>query len=248
MTPPDHDLGPMLEDLRPSEVALRDWVRTRFDASIVRDIATFDYGMNVEQYEHAIEDLVMDRRLPAGMPWPAGAVLEMSGNTSPDATDQRGHVARLFSCMIQAGTGDTLYPAGALAGLVESALVLGPEATAPALRFVAWCRQHERGSWREQPGSRPLLTLGLLVLYAANPDHDPAVVATLLDVSAAEVRAAVPDGEPPFASFKAACGGERRRTWRALAAPYLTGHDPAVATLRPWLKMDPPAKALRKRP
>ena len=159
----------------------------------------------------------------------------------PEATDRRGHVARLFACLALVRSADTGYPAGALAGLVESALALGPEATAAALRYVAWCRLRKPGAWRYDPESLPLLTLGLLLLYAAIPGHDPAVAAVLLETCADEVRAVVPDGCPPFPSFKAAAGSERRRTWRALAGPYLAGREAGsgtVALLRTWLRLD----------
>ncbi|MEV4510963.1 hypothetical protein AB0K00_18570 [Dactylosporangium sp. NPDC049525] len=241
--PPDPGLARLLDGLQPAELALRDWVRTRLNASIVRDIAALDHGMRVEEYQDGIEDLLVARRLPEKLPWNPGEVLELSSFTNPDAAARREHVARLFSCLMLVRGGDTVYPAGALAGLVDSALALGPDATAPALRFVAWCRRHEPGGWRDEPEARPLLTLGLLLLYTAAPGHDPAVEAGLREACAGEVRAATPAGQEPSASFKAAAGGERRRTWRALFARYLTGQEPAgasVATLRAWLKLDDP--------
>ncbi|WP_460491791.1 hypothetical protein [Dactylosporangium cerinum] len=64
------DLAQQLEDLRPSELALRDWVRTRLNASIVREMATYDYGMRVEEHRRGIEELMVARRLPEQVPWP----------------------------------------------------------------------------------------------------------------------------------------------------------------------------------
>jgi hypothetical protein len=241
---PPVDLDRLLGGMRPAELALRDWVRTRLDASIVLDIAALDHGMRVEEHRDGIEEVLVARRLPEWLPWAPGEVLQLATYPDPAATDRRGHVARLFACLVQVRTVDTVQPGGVLAGLVGSALALGPDATEPALRYVAWCRLHEPGAWRDESGSRPLLTLGLLLLYAASPGHDPAVAAALREACAEEVRAAVPDGLPPFGLFKAAADGDRRRTWRALADPYLAGTDPAtgsVAALRAWLKLpDPP--------
>ena len=162
--------------------------------------------------------------------------------------------------MILVRADDTSYQAGALAGLVESALALGPDATATALRYVAWCRLREPGSWRDDPESRPFLTLGLLLLYAMAPDHDdPAVEARPREAFVAEVQALAEwPGQPPTAAFKAAAGSERRRTWRTLVAHYVTGLDEAddsVATLRTWFAVpdrptapDPATGCHRTRP
>jgi hypothetical protein len=227
-------------DLRPSEQALLDWVRPRLNAAIVRDIAGLDYGMRVQEYQDGIEDVLLVRRLPRALPWPAGEVLNLCGHTDPvpGPPGHDGHVARLFCCMVLVGVEDTMYPAGALAALVESALELGPDATAAAVRFVAWCRQETPGAWRHHPGSPPFLTLGLLVLYTMTPEHDAAFAADLRDTFVREVEAQAEwPGQPPAALFKATAGSERRRTWRALVGRYLTGQDPSVpsvATLRTW--------------
>jgi hypothetical protein len=237
MTPDD-----VLDGMRPAELALWEWVRTRVDASIVREIAALDYGMQVEEHRNGLEDLLLGRRLPEELPWPTGAVLQLAAFADPDTTDRRGHVARLFCCLVLVRTADAGYPAGELAALVESALALGPEAAGPALRFVAWCRGHRPGAWGYEPANLPVLTLGMLVLYAAGPDRDPAVEATLLGGCADELRAVVAEWEPPFPAFKAVAGSERRRTWRALAGPHLTGDDPTTTFLRAWLRLkDPPA-------
>jgi hypothetical protein len=57
-----------------------------------------------------------------------------------------------------------MRPAATVAALVESALRLGPEATEAAMRYLAWCRLHE-----PDDEMRPLLTLGLLLVYLAAP-------------------------------------------------------------------------------
>src|SRR4051794_12031097 len=98
---PDAELVRLLDGLRPAELALRDWVRTRLNASIVREMAHLDYGMQVEEHQEGIEELLVARRLPENLPWPAGAVLALSSGSEPADPDTRPgsegwrlHVAR----------------------------------------------------------------------------------------------------------------------------------------------------------
>lgn len=225
-------LARLLPTLRPDELALLDWVRARVDAAMVHDIAVLDYGMRVEEHRDSIEDLLGARRLPERLPWLPGAVLQPASSHEPAPDDLRGHAARLFCCVVLVCTDDVAWRAGTLAGLVESALALGPEATTAALRFVAWCRLHHPGAWRHDPEAQPFLTLGLLLLYATNHD-DPPGEAALRAAFVAEARAA---GEwRPL--FKAAADGDRRETWRVLVAAYLSGRDQqddATQTMRTW--------------
>jgi hypothetical protein len=135
-----------------------------------------------------------------------------------------------------------------LAGLVESALVLGPEATEHATQYLAWCRLHEPGAWRDNARARPFLTLGLLLLcLGASRRGDPAVASGLAGAFVAEVEDALADDswvDTPGAMLKKAAGGERWRTWRAVASRYLidsaAGHSvpvqpPHLDTVRLWL-------------
>ncbi|MET7426735.1 hypothetical protein [Dactylosporangium sp. NPDC005555] len=91
----------------PSELALRDWVRTRLNTSIVRELATLDHGMKVDEHRRAIEELLVARRLPDELDWVPREVLELSAHTVcterdpvPGSAGWRGHVARLFSCLV----------------------------------------------------------------------------------------------------------------------------------------------------
>jgi hypothetical protein len=137
------DLARLLDELRPSEVALRDWVRTRLNASIVREMATYDYGMHVDKQRRGIEELMVARRLPEDLPWPPAEVLELTaytripdGDVTPGSPSWRGHVARLFAALFLVRSTSNAEPAAALAGLVASALALGPEATAAGVRLA----------------------------------------------------------------------------------------------------------------
>lgn len=253
--PPDAELARLLDDLRPAEMALRDWVRTRLNASIVREIAHLDHGMRVEEHRQGIEAILVARRLPDELGFVPGEVLDLASfevpidpERQPGSKGWRDHVARLFSCLVLVRAKETIVPAGTLAGLVESALELGPEATDRAVRYLAWCRLHEPGAWRHDPEALPFLTLGLLLLYVMRPGRgDPAIAVGLARTFVAEV-AQLPGqwwpDQPPTALLKTTAGAEGWRIWRALIDRCLTdgpagsgGPDDrqaSVAILRTW--------------
>ena len=104
----DPELARLLAALRPDELALLGWVRTRIDASMVDDIAVLDYGMHVEEYRDSIGDVLAVRRLPEQLPWMPGAVLQPASSHEPAADDLRGHAARLFSCLVLVCTDDVV--------------------------------------------------------------------------------------------------------------------------------------------
>jgi hypothetical protein len=149
--------GVDLSGLRPSELALRDWVRPRMSADLVEDLAGRDHGMLLDEHREAIQDLLAVGRLPTGLGWPPREALELASHGGEP-------VVRLFACTVLVRAGDLLRPSATVAGLVESALRLGPEATEAAVRYLAWCRLHERDD-----EVRPFLTLGLLLVYLAGP-------------------------------------------------------------------------------
>jgi hypothetical protein len=226
--PPSEDLARLLGDLRPAELALRDWVRTQLNASIVREMAGLDHGMQVEEHRRGIEALLEADRLPEELPWAPREVLELSSHSAPNDPQRRpgsagwrGHVARLFSCLVLVRADDALNPAGTLAGLVESALELSPEAMEQALRYLAWCRLHEPGTWRDD-GARPFLTLGLLLSYIMTPGHgDPVLTAALHQAFVDEVQLVLPPehwwpDQTPSALLKKTAGAKGWRTWQML--------------------------------
>jgi hypothetical protein len=242
VTPIGPELARLLEQLHPAELGLRDWVRTRLNASIVRDLAALDHGMRVDEHRRGIEELLVARRLPDDLPWTPREVLELAGHTvvpdphpTPGSAGWRGHVARLFACVVLVRTGGTVLPAGTLAGLVESALALGPEATGHAVHYLAWCRLQLPGGWRDDDEARPLLTLGLLLVYAAGQaDRHPHLDAALRRACTDDARSVEPQwpGQPPAAVLKAATGGNAWRTWRALVDRGLT--TDADGPIRAW--------------
>jgi len=223
--------------LRPSELALRDWVRPMLDAETVRQIASLDYGEEVEENQRAIQELLKVKRLPKEMWWPPREVLELATYGNP--ADPRGHAARLFACLVIVRADDAPQPASTLASLVESAVALGPDATEDAVRYLAWCRLNEPGSWRDELAARPFLTLGLLLAYLLSPlRKDQEIVAGLTGAVVEEVQAALaeehswwPD-QPSARVLRNVAGGQGLRTWRALVAR--CGKVEAIEPLRQW--------------
>jgi hypothetical protein len=151
----------------------------------------------------------------------------------PGSFGWREHVARLFACLVLVRASDLGVPAETLARLVESALELGPEPTAHAVGYLAWCRLNEPGDWAWEPDAVPFLTLGLLMLYRMAPTPpDPAVAAALARAFTDEVQALLPGHgwpDPPTALLRSTAGGPGWRLWRALADRCLPGGLAALA-------------------
>ncbi|MEV4638377.1 hypothetical protein AB0J80_13605 [Actinoplanes sp. NPDC049548] len=219
--PPEGELVRVLNELRPDEMALHGWVRTRVNASIVRELACLDHGMRVEEHRQGIEEVLDARRLPEWLAWAPGEVLSLAGFERPADPDRRPgsagwrqHVARLFACLVLVRTIDQVVPAETLAALVESALELGPEATGQAVRYLAWCRLHEPGAWRDDAEALPFLTLGLFLL---RPEED-----RLARTFVSEVEALDAARWSPTAALRKTAGGDGWRLWRRLVADRTT--------------------------
>jgi hypothetical protein len=235
----DQRLVSLVNTLRPAEMVLRDWVRPVLSPATVQAIAELDYGEQVEENRQAIEELLRVKRLPQEVWWPPREVLELASYGSPD--DSQGHAARLFACLVIIRADDALQPASTLASLVESAVALGPDATEDAVRYLAWCRLTEPGSWLDNPGTLPFLTLGLLLAYLMSAlRKDPEIVTGLTEIVVEEVRAALaeeqpwwPD-QPPAAVLKQVAGGQGFRTWRALVER--CAKVEAIEPLRAWFR------------
>jgi hypothetical protein len=233
-----------MADLEPSELALRDWVGPQLDASMVEEIAAADYGVDVAGYRQGVEDL---RRgpLPGELLRSPAEVLSLTRWSAVDElraapmAARRMHLMRLFSCLflVRAATADGM-PVNALTPLVESAVELGPDAVAPATRFVAWCRVNQPGDWRDDPTSRPILTLALVVLSTQlprqpTPDPLPGLLASFVE----ELAVALTEENllwsprPVPALLKRTAMAESRRAWVSLAQRCLVDW-PAPSTAR----------------
>lgn len=124
---PSAELAWLLDGLRPAELPLRDWVRTRLNASIVREIALLDHGKQVEEHRRGIEELLVVNQVPQELPWNPAEVLELASHEPlngkqlrPEWAGERGQVARLFCCLVLVRADDTHVPAAKLAQLIES--------------------------------------------------------------------------------------------------------------------------------
>jgi len=234
----DQRLLSFVNALRPAEMVLRDYVRPLLTAETLREIASLDYGEEVEEHQQAIKELLVVKRLPQEVWWPPREVLELASYGKPN--DPQGHAARLFACLVIIRAEDGPQPAGTMAALVESAVALGPDATEDAVRFLAWCRLHEPGDWRDEIAALPFLTLGLLLAYLLSPlRKDPEIVAGLTAVAVEELEAALADeqewwpNQPPTKALKKmAGGGDNYRVWCALVA--CCAKVEAIEPLRRW--------------
>lgn len=229
-----------MADLEPSELALRDWVGPQLDASMLADIAAADYGVDVPGHRDGIEDL-RGGPLPAELFRSPAEVLALTRWSTVDGMDpaaaRRRHLMRLFCCLflVRAATADG-SPVNSVTPLVESAVELGPDAMAPASRFIAWCRANEPGDWRHDPTSRPILTLALVVLCTQlpqppTPDPLPGLLASFVE----ELAVALTEENlhwsprPIPALLKRIAMAGTRRAWLGLAQRCLID-GPATST------------------
>jgi hypothetical protein len=245
LMPPGAELARLLNCLQPAELLLRDWAGTRLNISLVLELAALDYGEDVDEHRQGIEWLLVAARLPEELPYHPGEVLSLSSwrevddpERRPGSAGWREHVKRLFSCLIVLRVSDTVQPVGSLASLMESALELGPEATQAAIRYLAWCRLHEPGPWRNDVTALPLLTLGLLLLHVTSPPGgDGDVVAGLARAFADEIDAALDEENLSWTEhavpelLKRTTDGPRRRIWRSLAGRCLVDGPASNADL-----------------
>lgn len=190
------DLPALLRGLHPDEAALRDTVRPLLTGAVIDGIAGLDHGEQLAANRDAIRELLVVRHLPRELPWPPREVLELACHTTPDTPP--AHAARLFAAAVVYRAG-ALVPAGVLAGLVDSAIALGPATTGAAVRYLARCHLRDPD---------PYCLLGLLLLTSAAPHPDRSTVDTL--------RAAV-DAAPPDLRD---AGGPGRRIWQRLTVGY----------------------------
>jgi hypothetical protein len=265
---PDPALDRLLAALHPAELALRDWVAPRLDASMVEEIANADYGDDAAEHRRAIEELRHVRRLPGELPWHPAEVLALTrwstvdGATLGASAARRPHLMRLFCCLllVRATTAHG-SPVDSLTPLVESAVELGPDAVDAAASYLAWCRLHEPGDWRDDPTSRPVLTLSLVVLSALLPaGRTPDLLPGLVSAFAEELSAVLADENrawtqrPVHDLLKLTAMGDNRRIWVSLAGRCLvdgparqTGHGDLLTLLGQAIKGDLAADAAELR-
>ena len=192
----------------------------------IDEVAAADYGTDVDRHRRAITELLAARQWPSQLDWHPLEVLELirwsrpeDPDWSPGATGRRGHLVRLFACLVlirvETPNGS---PSDSLAPLVVSALELGPPVVDDALRYLAWCRRHVPGAWRREPADRPFLTFGLLLLAAVTLD-EPDVLGGLANLLLQQVEAALAD---------------EGLSWQIHVAPPLLGLRPQAMRHRMW--------------
>jgi hypothetical protein len=198
---------------------------------MLEDIAAADYGLNVAEHRRAVEELRHVRRLPEELSWYAEEVLALTRWSTVDGSEpgpegaRRLHLMRMFCCLVLVRAATTQGgPVNSLTPLVESAIELGPEAQEAAAGYLAWCRLHEPGDWRDDAASRPVLTLALVTLSALLPvgrtsDLVPRLIGSFADelsaVLASENLAWSP--RPIHELLKLTAQAGTRRMWVSLA-------------------------------
>jgi len=260
----DPVLSRLLDRLHPSELALRDWVAPQLDASMVDEIAAAAYGVDVAEHRRAIEQLRHVRRLPEELSWHPEEVLALTRWSTVDGSQlgpevaRRLHLMRLFCCLVlvRATTADG-RPVNSLTPLVESAVDLGPAALDVAGSYLAWCRLHEPGDWRDDPTPRPILTLALVVVSVLLPaGRTPDLLPGLIGAFVEELSAALAaEGllwtpRPVHELLKLTGQADNRRIWVSLANRCLfdgpaqrTGHGMQLARLGEAIRGDLAADA-----
>jgi hypothetical protein len=139
---PGGELARLLAELQPDRLALRDWVAPLLDASMIDQVAPADYGSDVKEHRRGVRGLLTVERLPGRLAWHRSEVLEVIRWSMPDdptwksgGPGRRGHLLRLFSCLVLVRTHTGQDPTDSLVPLVDSALQLDPAAVQAALRF-----------------------------------------------------------------------------------------------------------------
>ncbi len=177
----DSRLAGVLAELQPDEFALRDRIAAQLDDAMLDEIAAFEWGADIDRYRDELDRLRSLRRWPDRLgPYP-GTVLELMRPLGPEHSQdpRRVHIMRTFACLVLVRVGPySSNPSESLPPLVLSAIELGEPVVGDALRFLAWCRLHEPGTWRDEPAERPLLTFAVLALATATA-AEPAVLGRL---------------------------------------------------------------------
>ena len=264
---PDCALAQLLGVLQPSELALRDWVGPQLNASMMEEIAAADYGFGVGENRRALEELRTDRWLPSELSCYPEEVLALTrwskveGQLSPREA-RRIHLMRIFCCLVLVrATTMGASPVNSVTPLVESAVELGPDALDAAGSFLAWCWLHQPGDWRDDPTSRPILTLALVLLSAQLPaGRDPELLPALIAAFVEDLSAVLADEyllwseRPVYELLKLTTGGDNRRIWVSLASRCLvdgpaqrTGHGVVLARLGRAIRGDLAADAVELR-
>jgi len=264
---PDRALAQLLDVLHPSELALRDWVGPQLSESMLQEIAAADYGVDVGENRRALEELRRDRWLPDELSCYPEEVLALTCSSEVEAQHspaeaRRIHLMRIFCCLVLVrATTRNSSPVWSVTPLVESAVELGPEAVDAAGSFLAWCWLHEPGDWRDDPTSRPILTLGLVLLSALLPaGRDPKLLPALVAAFVEDLIAVLADEymlwseRPVRALLKLTAMGSDRRIWVSLASRYLidgpaqgTEHGVILARLGQAIRGDLNVDALELR-
>jgi hypothetical protein len=166
----------ILQKLNPAPDALLDALAEIVDDSMLEEIASADYGMEVEAHLAQLYRIRDDHKALFPIGWNPREVLQLTRWSEPDRfypvqseKHRREHILRAFACAALLWT--TLEPSNqdyeegqnqTLVQLLTSLMVLGDPFQVPALRFIAWCAQNVTDYYEEGPFY--IITLLVLIL------------------------------------------------------------------------------------
>jgi hypothetical protein len=203
----------------------------KLDRPMLRAIAEADYGMDANDHLKALEAL-KSGDMPAPMGWVPKEVLDLTRWSEPDDPQNApvqqgvsGHWIRLFACtiLIRAAAepkneGYFLGEDSTIIQLVDSAIQLGPEPAAAALKFLCWRRENTSCGYSDDS----LLAIAILIL-AAWLDTCDAESADYLISAIAEVDAM------PSVMFDLCM---KKQAWKKLSREILVESDKSTDPLR----------------
>ncbi len=171
-----------LNHLNPTSEELLNLVFKQVDASMLREIAEADYGMDADAHLKALS-AIKTGNVPAQMKWEPKEVLELIRWSEPEdptwkpgSVGERGHWMRLFSCAVLIRAAAEPENDGYFTGeestiiqLVDSAMKLGADTSLAALKFLCWRMQFRTlDEW-----DRPYFAVAILLLSVFLDKYEP---------------------------------------------------------------------------
>jgi hypothetical protein len=170
-----------------SASALFDWLRERAGPKTLASIAEADYGIDFDKHLAALEDMCATGLVPRSMGWHPGEVVQLTRWREGENVD---HLARALACVLVMMSDDDATDS-TIPVLVDSCIVLGPEARELGERFFAWrCAtdapraaylppraetEDDEDEGAEDEGAEVLSLAAVLLLRAAGDPAHPGV-------------------------------------------------------------------------
>ncbi len=172
-----------LDGWDPDPAGLLDWLRPMLTPKAMRDMASSDWGSEMEKHVAVLEDIRTTGLIPQPLAWHPREVLELTRWNDREKTD---HVARAFACTVllidAVGPTDRDGHEQTMAVLIQSCLELGAEAMTCAMGLLVTVAEGFEAYCPESLFAQ----LGLLMAAAARDPRDPRLPALAERLIAAE--------------------------------------------------------------